>query len=95
MFYGLTQRDEDFYAANMNKFIALAPCIYLEDSLTYDWYVNGYQKFRDLGVYVFFGPNWEKHTKTICENMTKGWCDFAKNSKHMEPEPLKTREWYT
>ena len=30
MFYGLTQIEEDFYAANMAKFVALAPWIYNE-----------------------------------------------------------------
>jgi len=30
MFYGLTQIEEDFYSQNMNKFVALAPCVYFE-----------------------------------------------------------------
>jgi pimeloyl-ACP methyl ester carboxylesterase len=30
MFYGLTKREEDYYMDNMNKFIAIAPCVYME-----------------------------------------------------------------
>ena len=57
MFYGLAQREEDFYADNMNKFIALAPCIYFE-STDYDQYVNGYGEYRKLGINVINGPDW-------------------------------------
>jgi len=93
MFYGLTQIEEDFYAANMAKFVALAPCVYFEHT-EYDQYVNGYGEYRKLGINVLYGPNWDQHTKDICDNMSEHWCNDAKN-KGREPQPLKSREWYT
>lgn len=84
IFYGLTQIEEDFYADNMNKFVALAPCVYFEHT-TYDKYVhNGYVEFRKLGINVLYGPNWDKHTKDICDNMSAGRCRFAKE-ENKEP----------
>ena len=94
MFYGLTQREEDFYAENLNKFIALAPCVYFEHT-EYDQYVNGYGEYRKLGINVIYGPNWEQHTKDICANMSEDWCHSAKATGWKpEPQPLKSREWY-
>jgi len=77
----------------MNKFIALAPCIYFEHT-EYDQYVDGYGQYRKLGINVLFGPNWDKHTKDICANMSEGWCKDAKFSHFREAQPLKSREWY-
>ena len=77
MFYGLTHREEDFYADNMNKFVALAPCIYFEHT-EYDQYVNGYGEYRKLGINVLYGPNWDQHKKDICANMSSYWCNDAK-----------------
>lgn len=94
MFYGLTQREEDYYGQYLNKFIALAPCIYFEPT-TYDDYVNGYGEYRKLGINVLGGPNWNEHKKDICANMSESWCKSAKGQNHMEPQPLKSREWYT
>ena len=76
MFHGLTQIEEDYYASHMNKFVALAPCIYFEPT-TYDDYVNGYGGMRKLGINVIGGPNWDSHANDICATMSKGWCEFA------------------
>ena len=81
MFYGLTQIEEDFYAKNMSKFVAIAPCIYLEPT-EYDLYVETYGKLRELGINVFFGPKWKDHISTICENMSQDVCNFAKSGPY-------------
>ena len=94
MFYGLTHIEGVYYGHYMNKFIALAPCIYLK-STTYEQYVDGYGEYRKLGVNVIGGPNWDSHVKDICANMSESWCNSAKGNKHMEAQPLKSREWYT
>jgi len=72
----------------------LAPCIYFEPT-TYQQYVDGYGEYRKLGINVLYGPNWESHVVDICANMSEGWCNDAKNSRGKEPQPLKSREWYT
>ena len=84
MFYGLTQVEEEFYADNMNKFVALAPCVWFEHR-DYDYYTGGYGEYRKLGINVLYGPNWDKHTEDICANMSSYWCSDAKNSKNREP----------
>ena len=93
MFYGLTQIEDSYYSKYLNKFVAIAPCIYLE-TISYDDYVNGYGEYRKLGINVIGGPNWHSHVKDICANMSESWCESAKWNLHTEPEPLKTREWY-
>ena len=93
MFYGLTQLEQTYYGKYMEKFIAIAPCVYVEP-VTYEEYQNGYGKWRELGINVIGGPNWHKHAKAICENMDKKNCHDAHMRHLWEPEPLKTREWY-
>ena len=93
MFYGLTQIEDSYYSQYLNKFVAIAPCVYLE-TISYDDYVNGYGEYRKLGINVIGGPNWHTHVKDICANMAESWCNSAKGHYHSEPEPLKTREWY-
>ena len=80
MFYGLTQIEEEFYADNMNKFVAIAPCIYMEHT-EYEHYVTGYGEYRKLGINVLYGANWDEHIKTICANMSESWCQSAKNGR--------------
>ena len=93
MFYGLTHKEDSYYGRYMNKFVALAPCIYFEET-SYDHYVNSYGEYRKLGVNVIGGPNWNSHVKDICANMSEFWCKKAKGNRHREPQPLKSREWY-
>jgi hypothetical protein len=76
----------------MNKFVAIAPCIYMETT-SYDQYHDGIGYYRKLGINVIYGPNWDDHVVDICANMSESWCNNAKNGSG-EPEPTKTREWY-
>ena len=84
MFYGLTQKETAYYARYMNKFVALAPCVYFEPT-TYKTYVNVYGEYRKLGINVIGGPNWDSHVKDICANMSEKRCSKAKGSAHREP----------
>ena len=93
MFYGLTHLDKSYYGRFLNKFIALAPCIYMETT-SYQQYVDGYGEYRKLGINVIGGPNWQTHVDDICANMSEHWCNDAKSNFNMEPQPLKSREWY-
>ena len=58
MFYALTQREEDYFVDHMNKFVALAPCVYLEET-SYQAYHDGIGYFRQLGINVIYGPDWD------------------------------------
>ena len=55
MFYGLAHLESIFHKTKLNKFIALAPCIYLEHE-TYEQYEFGIGAYRELGVNVICGP---------------------------------------
>ena len=92
MFYGLTQIEEEYYGHFMNKFIGLAPCIYLEPIQHYE-YVDGIDKMRKLGINVISGPDWDSHVNIICDSMSESWCKFAKNKKSKQPVSLKSYEW--
>jgi len=93
MFYGLTQIEDTYYAQHMNKFVALAPCIYFEP-YTFMHYEFGYGAFRELGIPVIGGPKWKTDNKDlICNHLSPHWCDWVTNFDG-EPQPVKSREWY-
>ena len=85
---------ENYYSRYMNKFIAMAPCIYFAPTQHYE-YVEGYGKMRELGINVLYGPNWDSHAEVICDNMSQSWCKLAnkRKSKFYPPTPLKSFEW--
>ena len=77
----------------MNKFVALAPCIYFEP-YTFVEYEFGYGAFRELGIPVFGGPLFKTtDLELVCSFMSPHWCDWVKNFDG-EPQPVKSREWY-
>ena len=79
MFYGLTQIEDEYYKDHMNKFVALAPCIYFEP-WTFMEYEFGYGAFRELGIPVFGGPQFKTTDKDlVCANLSPHWCDWVKN----------------
>ena len=61
--------------------------------MTYQEYVDGYGEYRNLGINVIGGPNWQSHVDDICANMSDSWCQSAKEHLDMEPVPLKSQEW--
>ena len=75
---------ENYYSRYMNKFIAMAPCIYFAPTQHYE-YVEGYGKMRELGINVLGGPNWDSHIDDVCDNMSEFWCDYARKTKSKQP----------
>ena len=92
MFFGLTQLQHDYYADKLHKFIALAPCIYLNER-TYNDYTYGIGALRNLGIYVMNGPNWEQDKKLICKYLGPSACMNAMVISG-QPQPIRSREWY-
>ena len=92
MFFGLTQLQHDYYADKLHKFIALAPCIYLNER-GYNDYTYGIGALRNLGVWVMNGPNWEHDKKVICKYLGPSACMNAMVISG-QPQPIRSREWY-
>ena len=57
MFYGLTQKEEDYFDDVLTKAILLAPCVYATSS-GFDDYMKIYPAFRKAGINVINGENW-------------------------------------
>ena len=50
MFYGLAELEDDYFADTVNKFIALAPCIYEEyEDLSAQELVTDWEESEDSG----------------------------------------------
>ena len=78
MFYGLATDKAGFFADNLYTFAAIDPCtIQVNDNIETDVYTDGLFKFRDYGIFVLGGPDWNKDRKTICENFSQDVCDYA------------------
>ena len=84
MFYGLTQLEDDYFGQFMNKFIALSPCVYYQNTQYYE-YVERYEKMRELGINVISGPNWDSHAEVICDQMSEILCKYAKRKIDRNP----------
>ena len=78
MFYGLAKREEDFYADNLWKFVALAPCtICPKDGPESKWDDTLFQ-FPSIGVYEMYGPNyWDDDFLKVCYNLGEQACTYA------------------
>ena len=82
-FYALAKLDEAFFADNVHKFVALAPCTMTNTGgADESWYQEGLYKFPSLGVYSLFGPNWATEHVKICDELGQdvcaSWaCDFC------------------
>lgn len=73
MFFGLLQMQDTFYGEKLHKFVALAPCIYLNER-SFNDYQYGIGALRNLGIWVMNGPNWEEDKKTICRYLGPSAC---------------------
>lgn len=78
MFYGLTQLEEYWFAERISSFVAMAPCIFTEPSVSNLDYADGVGAYRGLGVYAVNGPNWESDLAKICDNLSSVACTEAK-----------------
>jgi len=78
MFYGLTQKEDTYFADKVAKAIFLAPCIYSGTGfMDLETYLEVYPVFRDKGVNVIQDSNWESSLKEICSGDTPEVCDYA------------------
>ena len=57
MFYGLTQKEDDYFDDVLNKAILLAPCVYATSS-GFDDYMKVFPKWRKSGINVINSANW-------------------------------------
>lgn len=78
MFYGLTQLEEYWFKANIDSFVALAPCVFTEPFVSGLTYAESVGAYRGLGVYAVNGPNWETDLAKICSNLSQTACTEAK-----------------
>ena len=77
MFYGLAKHEEDFFADNLYKFVAFAPCtICPEDGPESKWEDTLFS-FPSIGVYDLYGPHWDRDHTTICNQLGQQACDYA------------------
>ena len=67
MFYGLGI-NTPYLESKVNRFVALAPCIYEDTRPTYEGLVGFYKKLHDIGVHYLAGPDWKTNgLKKICD----------------------------
>ena len=64
---------DTFYGEKLHKFVALAPCIYLNER-SFNDYQYGIGALRNLGIWVMNGPTWEEDKKTICRYLGPSAC---------------------
>ena len=95
MFYGLTQKEEDYFDDVLTKAILLAPCVYATSS-GFDEYMKIYPVFRKEGINVIHGDNWMFQKAKLCQNLDNhDACYFANMLSidgHGEPRSVKSAE---
>ena len=53
-------------------------------------YEDGLFHFKDYGVFVFNGPNWDQDLQTICDNFDEDICEYAAHFGYGEPVSVQT-----
>ena len=77
MFYALAHLEDEFLADSLHRFVALAPCtIAPVDGLESYWYGTLYA-MPSVGVYDFYGPNWDSEQQTVCDELGQEACDYV------------------
>lgn len=78
MFYALAHREQEFFAENMHKFVALAPCtICPQDGRPESYYEDGLYSFPSIGVYDMYGPNWPRNHEKVCDELGFDACIYS------------------
>jgi hypothetical protein len=59
MFYALAKMEEEYFAASIDKFVAIAPCIYPTRSIvsSYDGF---FSSLKEADIHVVYGPGWKE-----------------------------------
>ena len=80
MFYGLAKRHDDFYADNLYKFLAFAPCTISPPDGPASWWEDNLFEFPSAGVHNLYGPDWKtgkKNEATICREFGDSACSHV------------------
>lgn len=78
MFYALAHREQEFFADNLHKFVALAPCTICPDfGKPESYYEGGLYSFPSIRVHNMYGPKWPRNHKKVCRKLGKDACDYA------------------
>ena len=98
MFYGLTQKEDDYFNDVLNKAILLAPCVYTVSS-GFDDYMKIFPKWREAGINVINSENWMFQKANLCG--TPGnleACIYANSmeidGQQAEPQTVKSFELF-
>ena len=77
MFYGLAHREEEFFADNLYKFVAMAPCTYVPEDGPESYFEDSLYEYPSFGVYDLYGPNWDDEFAQICDSQSYTACDYG------------------
>jgi len=80
MFYALPHLQDSFFADNVHKVVAFAPCFVnppWSPTGSEKYYENSMYKFPSIGVYDEYGPNWDVEYARICNELTWEGRDYA------------------
>lgn len=67
MFYGLTQKEESYFASKVEKAIMMAPCVFTT-TLGLDNYKQVYPVYREHNINVINDPNWVYDLQALCDD---------------------------
>lgn len=93
MLYGLAHREEEFFADNLHKFVAFAPCTVQAKWGPASRWEEGLFKFPEAGIHSFYDkPNWkqgQKNERKVCREFSDWDCDYVK-CNDCEPVSVKS-----
>ena len=66
VFYALSHIEESFFADNVHKVIAMAPCTVNPPWTDESYYEKGLYQLQGAGIYDEYGPNWKAEYPEVC-----------------------------
>ena len=82
MLYGLAHREEEFFADNLHKFVAFAPCTICPKWGPASFWEETLFKFPEAGVHSMYDkPNWKNgqmNESKVCEEFGDEACNYVK-----------------
>ena len=67
MLYALSHLEEEFFADNIYKFVAFAPCTYVGEDGPESYWDDTLFSYPSVGVYELCGANWDTDQAKICD----------------------------
>ena len=76
MFYALSHLDSSFFADNLYKFVALAPCTISPEDGSEDYWLGNLYSIQDLGIHSLYGHDerWVRDYERICTELSEEAC---------------------